>query len=345
MTTSNPFDSPGKRAVREHWNTPLLRLLHQVHGFRYRYMGLPGVDLLDVRLWRDMIEEVIAFEVPARPTRQDPEGRRRIRTLRRNLQVLGIPGHAFFGPMEEVVILRQDYDGTPYDQTKVITLYNLDFCDEIASRIATKEQGAQVWRFEAIRQILRDQQQSFQRLGGTRYFIVLLTVRDQIDAERLRGFLTENLYEDTRSYLQVCEGMNALPFHGYVLGTHTWALKAFIHNTLRQYLTNPNISATFFPVVRYHGNPVRTGGSTLLASPMLHFMLMCRFDEYQTSSPSYFPGDYLAAVSSVTVTAQGNLGWDPQPGEPPTPVGKPSSSAWLQQLIPSFLNGSQPCAD
>ena len=147
MTTRNPFDSPGKRAVREHWNTPLLGFLNQVHGFRYRYMGLPGVDLIDVRLWRDMIEEVIAFEVPARPTRQDPEGRRRIRTLRRNLQVLGIPGHAFFGPMEEVVILRQDYDGTPYDQNKLITLYNLDFCDEIASRIATKEQGAQIWRF------------------------------------------------------------------------------------------------------------------------------------------------------------------------------------------------------
>ena len=157
MTSSNPFDSPGKRAVRDLWNTPLLRLLNQEHGFRYRYMGLPGVDLIDVKLWRDMIDEVIAFEVPARPTRNDPQGRRRILALRRNLQLLGIPGHAFFGPMEEVVILRRDYDGNQYAQNRVITLYNLDFCDEISSRISTMEQGEQVWRFEAIRQILRDQ--------------------------------------------------------------------------------------------------------------------------------------------------------------------------------------------
>ena len=165
-------------------------------------------------------------------------------------------------------------------------------------------------------------------------------MRDQINAGRLRGLLAENLYDDTRSYLEACGGMDAVPLDGFVLGTHTWALKAFIHNTLRQYLTNPNISATFFPVVRYHGTPVGARGSTPLESPMLHFMLMCRFDEYQTPFPSYFPGDYLAAVSSVAVTAQGNLGWDPQPGEPPTPVGKPSSSTWLQQLIPPFLNGS-----
>ena len=74
MSPRNPFDSPGKRAVRELWNTPLLRELYQNHGFRYRYMGLPGVDLLDVDLWKDMIEEVIAFEVPAKPTEVDPAG-------------------------------------------------------------------------------------------------------------------------------------------------------------------------------------------------------------------------------------------------------------------------------
>ena len=124
MTTGNPFDSPGKRAVRQLWDTRLLTLLHEAHGFRYRYMGLPGVDLLDVKLWRDMIDEVIAFETRANPTHEDPHGRRNINALRRNLRLLGTPGHAFFGPMEEVVILRQDYDGTRYRQGRVITLYN-----------------------------------------------------------------------------------------------------------------------------------------------------------------------------------------------------------------------------
>ena len=339
MTSSNPFDSPGKRAVRDLWNTPLLRLLNQEHGFRYRYMGLPGVDLLDVKRWHDMIDEVIAFEVRARPTPDDPEGRRQILALRRNLRLLGVPGHAFFGPMEEVIILRQDYDGKPYDQKKVITLYNLDFCDEIASRISTREQGRQVWRFEAIRQILRDQQQAFQQHGGPKSFIVLLTVRDQIDSQKLREFLSEGLYDDTRAYLESCGGMKALPLQGPVLGTHTWALKAFIHNTLRQYLTNPHISATFFPLVRYIGTPVQTGRGRL-QSPMLHCMLLCRFDEQQAPIPSHLPGDYLASVSSVAVSAQGDLGWDPQPGEPPSQGGYPSSSTWLEDLGQCFLQES-----
>ena len=339
MTTRSPFDSPGKRAVREQWNTPILRLLNEAYGFRYRYMGLPGVELHDVELWRDMIDEVIAFEVRARGTRSDPEGRRHIRALRRKLQLLGIPGHAFFGPMEEVVILRQDYDGKRYDQKKVITLYNLDFCNEVASRISTREQGEQVWRFEAIRQILRDQQQAYRQHREPSRFILLLTVRDQIDAARLRNLLSVNLYDDTSAYLQSCGGINALPPQGPLLGTHTWALKAFIHNTLRQYLANPHISATFFPLVRYNGTPVRTKGGRL-PSPMLHCMLLCCFDDQQAPSPSYSPGDYLTAVSSVAVSANGDLGWDPQPGEPKTQAGNPLSSTWLEELGLDFLEES-----
>ena len=338
MSPRNPFDSPGKRAVRELWNTPLLRELYQNHGFRYRYMGLPGVDLLDVDLWKDMIEEVIAFEVPAKPTEVDPQGRRNIVALRRNLSLLNIPARAFFGPMEEVLVLRKDYDGQQYDQKKVITLYNLDFCDEIASHIDTKEFGGQVWRFEAIRQMFRDQHDAFRDQGGPRCFIALLTVRDQMDAGKLRDFLSENLYGDTLTYLEACGGLESLPSEGAVIGTHSWALKAFIHNTLRQYLSNPNISATFFPVVKYQGSRIRISRGRSLSSPMLHCMLPCRFSNYQSSSPAFQPPNFLTSVSSVTVTRRGKLEWNPQPGEQPTPPGVPSPMVWLQGSGLPLLN-------
>ena len=128
--------------------------------------------------------------------------------------MLNIPARAFFGPMEEVLVLRKDYDGQQYDQKKVITLYNLDFCDEIASRIDTKEFGSQVWRFEAIRQMFRDQHDAFRDQGGPRCFIALLTVRDQMDAGKLRDFLSENLYGDTLTYLEACGGLESLPSEG-----------------------------------------------------------------------------------------------------------------------------------
>lgn len=337
MTTRNPFDNLGKRTVRELWNTPLLRFLNVNHGFRYRYMGLPGVDLLDLHLWRDMIDEVVAFEVPAPPRHNDLQGRRYIRKLRRNLRLLGIPGHAYFGPMEEVVLLRRDYDGSAYQQNKVITLYNLDFCDEISSPIETREQGPQVWRFDAIRQIVRDQRECYQAQGGASHFVLLLTVRDQIDVQKLRGFLASNLYADTNSYLNKCGGLGSLPSAGPVLGTHTWALKAFIHNTLRQYLANPHISAVFFPLVMYTGAPVHTTGG-LLESPMLHSMMLCRFDQPQLPSPSFMPANYLSSTTSVRALDETVLRWERQPGEAQSNRGDPDPANWMTQFVNGFLN-------
>lgn len=240
--------------------------------------------------------------------------------------------------MEEVLILRRDYDGNDYAQKNVVTLYNLDFCDEISSRIATRDQGAQVWRFEAIRQILRDQSECFQRDKEPRFFIILLTFRNQIDAQKLRTMLASNLYGDTQKYLDACGGISSLPTNGFTLGAHTWALKAYIHNFIRQYLSNPNISAVFFPLVKYMGTPVRTTKGPLLDSPMLHCMMLCRFEQIQSPNPTFLPADYLPSVTSVAIDDQGNLGWDAQPGEIETPSYPPCSADWLRDVCLNCLD-------
>ena len=135
------------------WDTPVLRYFDNNYGARYRYMGLPGVDLIDVKLWSDMIDEVVAFEPPD----SSDSGRESIVNLRRNLKSLWIPGVAYYGSLEEVVTLRQDFDGTPYSQNDIITLYNFYFCDEIGQSIATREGNKKALRFEANRQVLDDQ--------------------------------------------------------------------------------------------------------------------------------------------------------------------------------------------
>jgi len=131
-----------------------------------------------------MIDEVIAFEPPDR----GPDRRRSIVELRRNLKIMGIPGVAYFGNLEEVVTLGRDYDGQDYAQKRVVTLYNLDFCNEIASAIETREQGKRILRFEALRQVFRDQGECYRRVGGPNYFVFMLTIRNQIDAKKIRGF-------------------------------------------------------------------------------------------------------------------------------------------------------------
>lgn len=335
MTISSFRDSPAKRIVRERWNTTFLRYLHTKYGFRYRYMGFPGTDLADVKLWKDMIEEVIAFELPF----PGPNDRLWITELRANLKRLAIPGVAYLGSFEEVVILRRDHDGQLYKQDKVITLYNLDFCDEIASKVDTLELGKKQWRFEALRIILQDQKQCYRNSGKPCHFVILLTVRNQIKAAQIRNFLRNNLLEETHSYYQNCGGSNAIPQRGALIGSHAWSLKAFLYNTLRNYFGAPNICALFFPVIKYIGTPVRLDTGDFLESPMLHWMLFCRFEEPERPTPSFYPDHFLSQVASLSIKESG-IAIDPEPGEIRSSSQSLSPVKWFQPFKPFFFASS-----
>ena len=326
----NPFDNPGKKTVRESWNTPLLRFLNSEYGFRYRYMGLPGIDLLDLQLWREWVDEVVAFETRAKPNRQDRDGRRNVLALRKKMRELGLNGHAYLGPMEEVVILRRDQDGLHYIQNNLVTLYNLDFCDEISSSVETLESGRQVWRFEAIRQILSDQKACHNPEMNAGYFLILLTVRDQIGVDKLTHYFAEP-FADSQNYWDLCQAECPLPSGGFILGEHSWSLKTLIHDQLRKWFGNPNVSALFFPVTKYLGTPINYGQDDEVASPMLHVMILCRFGDRTVASPLFLPDKFLTEVSSVRANENGTLSWEPGPGEPVDIKGMPDSVAWFVQ--------------
>ncbi len=322
-------ESPAKRLVRETWDTPLLRHLHEQYGFRYRYMGFPGTELVDVRLWRDMLDEVIAFELPA------PTGDQRayITALRRNLQTLGIRNVTYFGSLEEVVILRKDLDGIDYRQENLITLYNLDFCDEIASRVDTRD-GPKAWRFEALRTIVQDQHECFRRSDGPPFFIMLLTVRNQIHAGQAHSFLRpRNLVAEAHRYRGVCERTKRIPSRGILLGQHGWALKTFLYNTLRSYFGAPNVSALFFPLVKYMGTPV----SRQIPSPMLHWIILCRFGNREHAAPAFYPDDYLFNVISLEAAA-GGLRLSAEPGERPNHDQPLGCVEWLVANRPAIFD-------
>jgi len=73
LSQSSFRDNPAKKMVRENWNTPFLKYLHEKYAIKYRYMGFPGTDLTDIKLWKEMIEWVVAFELPA-PGRNKRKG-------------------------------------------------------------------------------------------------------------------------------------------------------------------------------------------------------------------------------------------------------------------------------
>lgn len=331
-----PFtDNQSKRVVREKWDTPILRHLHDKYGARYRYMGLPGVDLIDVKLWKNMIDEVIAFEPPDR----SGDRRKSIKELRRNLKLQGIPGIAYYGSMEEVITLRQDFDGQRYSQAKVITLYNLDFCSEIASSIDTREQGKKVLRFEAIRQVLRDQAECYRMVGGPNYFILMLTVRNQIGAKKIHDFLNAPLLAEAERFRDECGKIVPIPNGGILMGSHAWALKAHLFNFLCMNFTNPNLSALLFPLVLYEGTPIITT-NVHVPSPMIHWVILCRFGDDEGPAPRNFPNPFLPK-SSVVVMPNGALSWKPQAGETNDSSSDPDCIHWLHAFGGELLNDLQ----
>lgn len=327
-------DNPDRWVVREQWNTPFLRYLNTTYGIRYRYCGLPGVNLIDVNLWRDMIDDVVAFEPPSK--NGDP--RAGIDGLRRNMRVRGIPGRAYWGSFEEVLILGRDYEGTSYVQEKVVTLYNLDFCDEISSRVQTREKGRRAWRFEAIRRAMRDQVDCFQRDGGPRHFVLMITVRNQINADKIRSFLSPtSLSGDTQRFHEQCSSRHAIPSgREPLIGSHTWALKTLLFNMLCSYLGNPHISALFFPQVMYHGTRKRivdeNGRARFIPSPMLHWLVLCRFCDMELPTPDFCPPRFLWYPSLRVKASQGRLSWRRQTAEESEGGRTPCPVEWLKEF-------------
>ena len=56
------YSSAEKDAVREHFDTPLIRSLRERVGDGLRYFGLPGEDALDIRTWQPFLSYVAAVE-------------------------------------------------------------------------------------------------------------------------------------------------------------------------------------------------------------------------------------------------------------------------------------------
>ncbi len=327
-------ENPDKCVVRKQWNTPLLRHLHGEYGVRYRYLGLPGTDLIDVKLWRDMIDEVIAFEPPDKVD----SGRRAFNKLTRNMRTAGIPGRVYCGSFEEVVLLGRDFEGQDYLQKQVVTLYNLDFCSEICSKVKTRD-GDKVLRFAAIRQVLRDQADCYHRVGGPRHFILMLTMRNQIDAWKIRDYLSpRKLDGDSRIFYNRCSEINAIPQERRpLIGSHSWALKTLLHTMLRSYFGNPNLSALFFPQVCYQGTRVQAG-SGYIDSPMLHWLVLCRFGEIAAPTPEFWPTEFLLKPS-VKVAGRKTLAWEVQTGEEQPEGEPPNAVGWLRTHGGTILDG------
>lgn len=268
-------NSDNKDLVRGSWNTPLLRYIHDNHNIKYRYLGLPGKKILDVLLWQDMIESVIAFE-----SLEDTA------ELEAAFQRISMPAKVYSGPMEATLIQGEDTENQKYYQEQLITLYNLDFCDCITG-IVPDGQGTTCLRFEALRILFGHERDVYMRNGTEKIFVLLLTVHEGYHRPQIKSYFEENnTSAEARDFLTdavILSEQTSRADHG----TNSAVFKAFISDMLAKYFGINQISPVFLPLVRYLGGKNMT-------TPLYHLTIICKINSRgsvipeQIQSPSVF---------------------------------------------------------
>lgn len=302
---SDPFNSPGKKTVREAWDTPLLDHLSTELSIKYHYFGFPGPEMHDINLWRHLITEVTAFEVDdsVKPGTSEPSPLARLGV---NLHRSRLPHKVFFGSFENVVTLGQDNLGQAYTHDRVVTLVNLDFTNQIDSKIGTPT-GKKVMRFEAIRTFLSSQKTAYDKDQSNNWFVLLLTFRDQMNYTQMKSAVENPFSSQSTDYVNACiaDGAPTLNVTGGS-GKYPWVIKTATTDWLTGWFAGNNISAYFLPFVRY------LGGSAS-STPMLHQALICKFGNPQHAMPDVLPQRHLFR-SSIRADGSG-LQWEKLPGE------------------------------
>jgi len=300
-------DHPRKRVVRSQYDTPLLKGISQRFAIKYVYLGLPGPQMQDIAEWSGLIRRIIAFERPSRPPRGARED---FAELQFNLVVSGLPFDVYYGDMETVVIWGRDIEDRPFVQEEMITLYNLDFCDNISSKIEVPPLfegdggntiGKECMRFEALRRLLRLQADLYSK-GGDSRFIVLITVREGLDGAAIREWRKADNPQEVRQWLNKALGNKKIP-NGAVFVSPD-VLKPFVFTCFRSYCAGLNIASHFLPMVRYHG---LSGKGT----PMAHFAVLCRLSHPRSALPGNLQTvNHFLALSTMRA---GNDGLAPEP--------------------------------
>ena len=260
---------PRKDIIRRNWNTPLLKHIYNSVHSKYRYLGFPGPDIFDIKLWRQMIKSVVAFEIPAKCGNK----RSLIIDLNLNLTLIGVKYEIYFGHWENVLINGYDNDYKKYNQQQVITLYNLDFCNLLTSKTARSKK---LKRFEALNRLIDAERKAFIAGNGKdRSFIILFTVNDSYHKTIMNSFLNSDLDSNVKK-LMVSALSHTRNINKYI-DTNSMLLKGLVCVTFSDLFKVNQIRHTFLPMVRYYGKNNQ--------HKMTHFCIVCKIEDMESAVP------------------------------------------------------------
>lgn len=262
----NSFNTENKFFLRDKWNKPLIKFLSKNIKDKLVYMGLPSPNGDDVNHWIEFIKVVIAFQCreyskPSDSTqsREDVEKLEEfLRTLERESKLESYV--VYDGYLEEVVLKGRDNSpqSIHFEIQSLITLYNLDFCNDIASPIEFVDELGDlqtVFKFDAIKKLISIQKEISQ---VSNRFLFLLTVHCNYNGKELENFLNNPPNETIKTFLVKYHTLKDIEKNSRIV-------RLFVVHLIHQHFLAYDFSPKILPVIRYKG---------IKGTPLLHFVVL-----------------------------------------------------------------------
>ncbi|MDL2222668.1 hypothetical protein LJB98_01040 [Bacteroidales bacterium OttesenSCG-928-M11] len=263
---SGEFSTQNKLFIREKWNAPLIKFLTRNIDDRLIYVGLPSKTADDVHQWIDHIKMVIAFQCREYGKASDPSQSREdieeldslLRKLERESKIDGFV--VYDGYLEEVIFKGSDNSPNEikFEIGEFITLYNLDFCNDIASPIEFVDKNGdiqKVYKINAIQKLL-EIQSGLSKISNK--FLFFLTVHCSYKGKELEDFLNNPPDDYIKQYLT-----NYYKLRGHEKNARI--VRLFVCYHLHMYFKSFNFSCKILPVIKYEG---------INNTPLLHFSVI-----------------------------------------------------------------------
>nr|MBI1230953.1 hypothetical protein [Cytophagales bacterium] len=262
----NSFNTERKFFLRDKWNKPLIKFLSKNVKDKLVYMGLPSPNGDDVNHWIEFIKVVIAFQCreyskPSDSTqsREDVEKLEEfLRALERESKLESYV--VYDGYLEEVVLKGRDNSpqSIHFEIQRFITLYNLDFCNDIASPIEFVDELGDlqtVFKFDAIKRLISIQKEISQ---VSNRFLFLLTVHCNYNGKELENFLNNPPNETIKAFLAKYHSLKDVEKNSRIV-------RLFVVHLVHQHFLANDFSPKILPVIRYKG---------IKDTPLLHFVVL-----------------------------------------------------------------------
>ena len=296
------FNTDAKVLIRNKWDKPLLNLLERKTGKKLIYLGLPSPEAEDIDAWIEHLRIVIAFQCRKYGEQSGTEQEReevirlheKLLAYERQMQLENFI--VYDGYIEEVIL--RGYDNSPdtvipFDLKDVITIYNLDFCNNITSPIEFLDKDGNMqkaYKFNAVKELLQLQH----KLASiSDKFVLFLTVHSSYKGGELDDFINPTKQSDDQ-IKELLDKYSKLTKED----KNQKIVQLFVIHTLKSFFRIHNIVPHFLPTIYYKG---------LGDQGLLHFSVIGTVGEACAGGETmwYQNISTLCAEKRITVDADG----------------------------------------